>query len=140
MSQATINYYSIIISILSLLISVGLDIMANSKDIFKDFLRLLFLCLTIDLIVQLNVAARQLSHSYSDDDILSNYIPLARSKSKSFQPIPIKLPDTIRAGADAEMYKEYLLATMNPRARKEDKNLKMTGESCARGLGHLYKV
>lgn len=57
-----------------------------------------------------------------------------------FEPIKMSFPDTVRTGAEAEKYKKEKLAKLPARAQKEDKNLKMTGESCARGLGSLYEV
>lgn len=114
--------------------------MANNKGIFQDILRLLFLCIAIELIVQSHVSARRLSSSDSEDDTFSNVIRSPKSKSRTFEPLPMKLPNTTRTGVKAEQYKEDLLDGLHGRARKGDKNLKMTGESCARGLGSLYKV
>lgn len=139
MSQGIINYSSIIISIFSLLNSVCQDKMANNKGVFQNILQLLFLCIAIELIVQLHVSARLLPKD-TEDDIIYNAIPFAKSSSKIFEPLPMKLSNTVRTGAKAEKYKEDLLSGLHGRAQKEDKNLKMTGESCARGLGSLYKV
>lgn len=57
-----------------------------------------------------------------------------------FEPINMSFPDTVRIGAEAEAYKKEKLASLPARAQKEDPNLKITGESCARGLGSLYEV
>lgn len=57
-----------------------------------------------------------------------------------FQPIDMKFPETVRSGSAAEEYKVSKLASLKSGARKEDPNLIMTGESCARGLGSLYDV
>lgn len=138
MSQVEINYFSIIIPTINLFISLRLDNMANNKGIFPDLLRLLFLCIVIEQIVQLHVSARV---AIAKDDSVSNIIPSPKSgKSKIFEPLQTKFPDTKRTGAKAEKYKEELLSGLPKRGQKEDKNLKMTGESCARGLGSLYKV
>lgn len=110
--------------------------MANNKGIFQDILRLLFVCIAIELFVELQVSARV---AIAKDDTVSDITP-KKGKSKIFEPLQTKFPDTKRTGAKAEKYKEELLSSLHGRAQKEDKNLKMTGESCARGLGSLYKV
>lgn len=113
--------------------------MANNKGIFPNILQVFFLCIAIELIVQLHVSARLAS--YPKDDTIYNAIPFGKSKSSTiFEPLPMKLSNTVRTGAQAEKYKEDLLDGLHGKAKKEDKNLKMTGESCARGLGSLYKV
>lgn len=133
-----INYFSIIITTINLFISLRRDNMANNKGIFPDVLRLLFLCIVIEQIVQLHVSARV---AIAKDETASDMIPSPKKgKSKVFEPLQTKFPDTKRTGAKAEKYKEELLKGLHGRAQKEDKNLKMTGESCARGLGALYKV
>lgn len=112
--------------------------MANNKGIFQDVPRLLFLCIAIELIVQMHVSARV---AVAKDDSVSNVIVAPKKgKSKIFAPLQTKFPDTKRTGAKAEKYKEELLKSLPARGQKEDKNLKMTGESCARGLGSLYNV
>lgn len=111
--------------------------MANNKGVFPDILRLLFLCIVIEQIVQLHVSARVAVAK--DDSVNSIIASPKKGKSKIFEPLQIKFPDTKRTGAMAEKYKEELLSTLHGRA-KDDKNLKMTGESCARGLGSLYQV
>lgn len=132
-----INYFSIIITTINLFISLRSDNMANNKRFFPDILRLLFLCIVIEQIVQLHVSARV---AIAKDESVSNIMPSPKKgKSKVFEPLQTKFPDTKRTGAKAEKYKEELLKTLHGRA-KDDKNLKMTGESCARGLGSLYKV
>lgn len=113
--------------------------MANNKGVFQNILQLLLLCMAIELIVQLHVSARLLT-SNPDDDLIYNSVPFAKSNSKIFEPLPMKLSNTVRTGAKADQYKKDLLEGLHGSARKEDRNLKMTGESCARGLGSLYKV
>lgn len=83
---------------------------------FQSLLRLLLLCFAI---AQLQVSA---------------------AKSKVFEPIPYEFPDIVRTGKEAAKYREQLLDSLKPRARKGDFNQKFTGESCARGLGDVYKV
>lgn len=60
--------------------------------------------------------------------------------TKVFEPIEMVFPDTVRTGAAADEYKQTKLAPLPARAKKDDPNMVMTGESCARGLGSLYKV
>lgn len=117
--------------------------MGNTKEIFQAIQRLLFLCFAIELIVQSHVSARLLPQFDLKNETFPYSFPSAavfKSTSKVFEPLLIKFPDTTRTGAAAKKYKENLLNTLGLRARKEDKNIKMTGESCARGLGHLYEV
>lgn len=111
--------------------------MAGSNAFFKVISRLLYFYISIELIVQLKISATE---SDPATGIAYKSIPFARKTSKTFTPLPIKFPNTTRTGADAEKYLKVLDIKMNGRGRKGDKNLKMTGESCALGLGHLYKV
>lgn len=109
--------------------------------VFRSVFQFYFLYLIIELIVQSNVQARQAIIPDIDSDTVSPYIRAAPKKTdKTFEPLEMDFPDTKRTAKQAETYKEQLFNEMNPRARKEDKNLKITGESCARGLGDLYKV
>lgn len=114
--------------------------MANNKGIFQNIFQLLYLFITIELIVQSQVSAR-IAISNPEDDLIYNSAPFAaKTNSKIFEPLPMKLSNTERTGAKAEKYKEDLLNGLHGSAKKEDRNLKMTGESCAKGLGSLYKV
>lgn len=111
--------------------------MANFKGIAQNTFWLFVVCLAIE-----HVSARQAVLPDIDRSTDSPYVSLAAPKStaKRFDPLQMKFPDTERSLEEAAKYKEEKLNEVSPRARKEDKNLKMTGESCARGLGDLYKV
>lgn len=65
---------------------------------------------------------------------------LTKNSSDIFHPLLTKFPDTVRIGKEAAKYRAELLSTLPARARKNDSNLFLTGESCARGLGDLYEV
>lgn len=107
--------------------------MAHFKSIFLFF----FVCFSVE-----HVFGRQAVLPDIDRSTHSAYVSLAapKSTSKRFDPLQMKFPDTTRTPKEAEQYREEKLNEVSPRARKEDKNLKMTGQSCARGLGDLYKV
>lgn len=93
--------------------------MGNFKGMFEKVSTLFCLCLVLQAIV--------------------GPCSLA-SGSKVFEQIPMDFPDTVRTGAAAAEYKKMKLAPLSSGAQKEDPNMKMTGESCARGLGSLYEV
>lgn len=78
----------------------------------------------------------------ADKSTQSYYAKSAAPKPSAtrFEPLLMKFPDTTRTPAQAEKYKEETISGLPSRAKKEDAHLKMTGQSCARGLGDLYKV
>lgn len=51
---------------------------------------------------------------------------------------PIKYPDTTRTGTEITEYRNEILKKLNKTSL--DTTLIFTGESCARGLGNLYRV
>lgn len=76
-----------------------------------------------------------------EEEINQSKIPKVSMKSKFFEPIVMRFPDTSpRIGADALAYKKELLKNLPKPAQKDDQNIIMTGESCARGLGSWYRV
>lgn len=111
--------------------------MANFKGMFQNTFLFLLVCLAIE-----HVSARQAKLPDIDTSTESHYVKLAAPKltSKTFEPLEMEFPDTERSAKEAEQYKEEKLNEVSPRARKEDTHMKMTGQSCARGLGDLYKV
>lgn len=107
--------------------------MAKHSAFFTNILRLLCLC----LITELNVTAQKTD---SKDGTFSDSISLDKTSLKNaFKPLLMKFPDKTRTQEEAEDYMNALSDKLSAAAQK-DNNIQMTGESCARGLGHLYKV
>lgn len=74
-----------------------------------------------------------------EEEINRSRIPKVRKNEIFFDPIILNCPTTSpRIGKDAEMYREKILKPFGSRAL--DKNLIMTGESCACGRGSVYIV
>lgn len=105
--------------------------------ILKNICWFCFVCLTVEV-----VKARRLQLPKDDELPKSPYPSLASPKptDKKFFPLVMSFPDTERSSAEAKEYKEEKLKAVSSHGKKDDKHFKMTGASCARGLGDLYKA
>ncbi|XP_055310967.1 uncharacterized protein LOC129573861 [Sitodiplosis mosellana] len=126
--------------------------MAGLERIFPKLVSFYFLCLVIAIVLSRRVQGGGGSSSSTPPP---GTRPILGSPEKAKNPVfdlhhrnpaksmlfDIKFPNTPeRKGVDAQNYANKLMKEVPKFAQKEDPNLKMTGESCAHGLGSLYVV